>query len=197
MALTRKMLGAMGIEDDKIDQIIETHVTTVNEIKDERDRYKKDADELAETKQRLAELEKNDDSDDLREKYQSLEKEFSDYKAQVENERAKNQREGLYKELLKEAGIDEKRIGTILKVTNLDELEITKDGALKGAENLKTKIAEEWSDFIVQTETRKAGVDTPPPGSGGTGKTKDEILAIKDKGERQAAIAENHELFGF
>ena len=33
MALTRKMLKAMGIEDDKIDQIIEAHTETVDGLK--------------------------------------------------------------------------------------------------------------------------------------------------------------------
>ena len=35
-----------------------------------------------------------------------------------------------------------------------------------------------------------------PPGGGGTGKTRDEIMAIKDTAERQQAIADNPELFG-
>lgn len=33
MALTRKMLKAMGIEDEKIDQIIEEHAESVNALK--------------------------------------------------------------------------------------------------------------------------------------------------------------------
>ena len=33
MALTRKMLGAMGIEDDKADQIIEAHAETVDALR--------------------------------------------------------------------------------------------------------------------------------------------------------------------
>lgn len=33
MALTRKMLKAMGIEDEKIDQIIDEHAESVNALK--------------------------------------------------------------------------------------------------------------------------------------------------------------------
>ena len=36
-----------------------------------------------------------------------------------------------------------------------------------------------------------------PTGSGKTYKSKDEIMAIKNTNERQKAIAENHEMFGF
>ena len=43
MSLTRKALVAMGIEAEKIDQIMELHLNTVNEIKSERDELKSDA----------------------------------------------------------------------------------------------------------------------------------------------------------
>ncbi len=35
MALTRKFLAALGIEDDKVDEIIQAHTETVNGLKDE------------------------------------------------------------------------------------------------------------------------------------------------------------------
>ena len=35
MALTRKMLKAMGIEEEKIDEIIDAHTETVNALKDQ------------------------------------------------------------------------------------------------------------------------------------------------------------------
>ena len=43
MSLTRKMLKAMGIEEEKIDQIIEAHSETVDSLKADRDTYKEDA----------------------------------------------------------------------------------------------------------------------------------------------------------
>lgn len=46
MALTRKLLRSMGIEDEKIDQIIDAHTETVNALKDERDGLKDAADRL-------------------------------------------------------------------------------------------------------------------------------------------------------
>ena len=36
----------MGIEEEKIDQIIEAHSETVDSLKADRDNYKKDADQL-------------------------------------------------------------------------------------------------------------------------------------------------------
>ena len=36
MSLTRKMLKAMGIDEEKVDQIIETHAETVDALNAER-----------------------------------------------------------------------------------------------------------------------------------------------------------------
>ena len=42
MALTRKFLSALGIEEAKIDEIISAHADTVNALKEQRDSYKAD-----------------------------------------------------------------------------------------------------------------------------------------------------------
>ena len=42
MALTRKSLAVMGIEEDKIDEIINLHSETVNGLKAEIDKYNED-----------------------------------------------------------------------------------------------------------------------------------------------------------
>ena len=53
MAMTRKFLKAMGIEEDQIEQIIEAHTETVSALKDERDSYKEDAEKLADVQKEL------------------------------------------------------------------------------------------------------------------------------------------------
>lgn len=195
MALTRKMLKAMGIEDEKIDQIIEEHSESVEALKKQRDAYKVDADRVNELEKQLEDA-KRDSSDDFQEKYEAEHQAFENFKAEVASKEAKAKVESAYCELLKKAGIDSKRINSVLKVTDLSKIETDDDGDIKDAEKIIESVKEEWSDFIATTDTKGATVDTPPAGTGGS-KTKDEILAIKDVGERQAAIAENHELFGF
>jgi len=52
--------------------------------------------------------------------------------------------------------------------------------------------------LIVTEGTRGADTNHPPKGSGGTAySSKEEIFKITDPAERQQAIADNHELFGF
>ena len=52
MALSRKFLAAMGIEADKIDEIITAHVETVDGLKKERDDLKEKADKYDAEKKR-------------------------------------------------------------------------------------------------------------------------------------------------
>lgn len=193
MALTRNMLKAMSIEDEKIEQIIDAHSETVDALKKQRDSYKVEAEKVPELE---AQIKNADSGEDYREKYEAEKQAFEEFKAEIEERESLKELEGKYKELLKEAGVDEKRISAILKVTDLQDLELNKDGSLKGSDKLKEAITDEWAAFIVHTDERGADVDNPPDNKGGK-MTKDQILGIKDAAERQAAIAENHELFGF
>ena len=53
MALTRKMLSAMDIPADKIDEIISAHTETVDAIKSERDQLKSEAEGLKSVEKQL------------------------------------------------------------------------------------------------------------------------------------------------
>ena len=198
MALTRKMLKAMGIEEEKIDQIIDAHTETVDALKADRDKFKEDAERLPSVQKELNDLKAaTEGGDSLKVKYDAIKDEFDKYKKDVELKETRGKKETAYRALLKDAGVSEKRLDAVLKVTNLDKLKIDKDGNLEDADTLKTSIKEEWADFIVSTGTIGASTATPPAGGGKASKTKEEIMAIKDTTERQKAIAENHELFGF
>ena len=50
MALTRKFLEALGIEQAKIDEIISAHTEVTNALKADRDSYKEKAEKYDETK---------------------------------------------------------------------------------------------------------------------------------------------------
>lgn len=202
MSLSRKYLTAMGLSAEQVDEIVDAHMETVNALKEERDGYKTKAkqydtaaEQLEKANKELESLrEKNGDS--YKEKYEASVKEFEDFKKNLEAENAKKSKIAAYKELLQEIGISEKRIGSVAKLADLNSLELGEDGKIKGADKLKESLTEEWSDFIESEHVRGASVETPPKGKGGK-MSKEDILKIKDAGERQAAMAENHELFGF
>ena len=192
MALTRKFLSALGIDADKVDEIITAHSETVTALKEERDNYKKDAETLAQVQQELTNLKKND----FEAKYNKEHQDFEEYKKTVNEEKASANVRSAYKSLLDANGVGSRHIDSILKVTDFSKMEIGEDGKLKDEAKVIESIKNEWSGFIGKEETKGAGVDNPP-GGGGKTMTKSEIMEIKDASERQKAIAENHELFGF
>lgn len=194
MSITRKMLKGMGLNDEAIETIIEAHTETVDALKDERDKYKTDAEKLPAVQKELGSLKSADG--DFEKKYTDLKAEFEKYKSDQTAKDERNAKETAYKEMLKSAGISEKRIASILKVTNLADVSIDKDGKLKDYEKLMDSVKSEWADFIDTARKEGADVKNPPANNGGK-MTKDDILKIKDASERQQAIAENHELFGF
>lgn len=200
MALSRKFLSALGIEDDKIDQIIEAHTDTVNGLKDEIEKYKADAEKLPGVQKELKKLQDDAEAngrDPYKVKYEAMKEEFESYKKDVETKETKAKKDAAYKALLKEAGVSDKRIDAVLKVSDIDSLEFDEEGKVANQKDLIKAIKSEWADFIVKEGEKGADVSNPPAGGGKTYKSKDEIFAIKDTAERQKAIADNHELFGF
>lgn len=193
MAFTRKFLSSLGIDDDKVDTIITAHTEVTDALKEERDRYKADAEKLPDIQKKLDDEKENDA---YKAKYDDLVKEFNEYKDTVSAEKTKQKKTDAYRGVLKEIGISDKRIGTVLKVDAdiIGKLEFDKDGKLKNLDEVKDKAKESWADFIVTETTEGANPATPPTNNGG-GMSKEDILKIKDTSARQKAIAENLSVF--
>ena len=196
MSLTRKMLKAMGIEEEKIDQIIEAHSETVDSLKADRDNYKKDADQLKSVRDELDELKAKGD-DGWKDKHDKLKGEFDTYKKDVEAKETHSKKVEAYRTILKDAGLSEKGIKKAVKYAEWDKIELEADGKLKGANDHIKAVKEEWAEYVTTTTTTGAKTSNPPTNNGGkTGKTKEEIMAIRDPAVRQAEIAKNPEAFG-
>lgn len=205
MALTRKMLSAMGIDDEKQDEIINAHIEVVNALKEERDNYQAEAKKSENLQKQIDDLQKNMDNgenspykvkyDAKVEELNDLKQQFEDYKADVSAKETEAKKSSAYKELLKEAGVSEKRLNSIVRVTDLSKVELDDEGKIKDPEELTNNIKNEWADFIVTESKHGAAVSNPPANTGGSKKSKEEIFAIKDTAERQQAMLENKELF--
>ena len=163
MALTRKFLRALGIEDDKIEEIIGAHLETVNPLKDERDNLKEQADKAAELQKQVDALTKQGStSEDLAKKYEDEHKAFEAYKAEVEKGKAETAKKSAYRKLLEASGIDPKRIDAVMRVSDVSTIEVGEDGNIVDADKLTEQIKTEWSDFVISTGTVGQRVDTPP-----------------------------------
>lgn len=199
MALTRKLLRTMGIEDDKIEQIIEAHAETVDGLKDELEKAQAEADKLPDIQKQLETAQVDLEAakkDSYKVKYEAIKEDFDAFKAEQAKKETRAAKETAYRALLKEAGVSEKRIDAVLRVSDVDGVELDDKGKITDAKERAKAIKEEWSDFIETREVRGAETPNPPVNNGGHTMTKEEIFKIKDTEARQQAMAENRELFG-
>jgi chemotaxis protein histidine kinase CheA len=160
MALTRKLLKGMGLSDEVIDTIIEAHAETVDGLKEDINKYKSNAERLPAVQKELDDLKAAGDGG-YKEKYEKEHKAFEDFKqAQTEKE-TKQAKESAYREFLKSVGVSEKRIASIIKVTDLNSFELEGD-KVKNAETLAESVKTEWADFIESADTSGADIMNPP-----------------------------------
>ncbi len=196
--LTRKFLKGMGLSDEQVDSIIDQHTETVDGLKEQIKEYKADAEKVPGLEKKLAEAQADLDTEkksSWKVKYDALKEDFDAYKSEQTAKETHKAKESAYRALLTEAGISEKRIAAVLRVSDVDSVELDDDGKVKGADKLKDGIKEEWGDFIQTASESGAKTPNPPANNGGGTMTKEEIFKIKDPAKRQAAIGDNLELF--
>ena len=204
MALTkaqvREILSAAGVTSENmseaVDKIIDGHLTSVNALREDIAKYKADSEKLNTVQKELDDMKANS-NDDWKEKHDKLKGEFDTYKKDVEAKETHSKKVEAYKAILRDANLSEKGIEKAIKYAEWDKIELEADGKLKGASDHIKAVKEEWAEYVTTTTTTGAKTSTPPANNGGkTGKTKEEIMAIRDPAVRQAAIAANPEAFG-
>ena len=175
----KSILSTHNLPVDELDkcaeEICSRHTADLDSIKEERDTYKKDAETLATVQQELDEL-KAKSGDTFEQKFKDMEKKYNDLVKENEQKETTAKIKDAYKALLKEAGVSEKRLESVLKGTDISALKLDKDGKLDGADNLTKNIKTEWADFIETRGAQGADPATPPAGNpnnpGSTGRAK-------------------------
>lgn len=205
LKLDRKFLSALGIDGDKADQICDANSATVNRVKAELDDAKE---KLEAANNALKKVTKERDTlkdampdepgkNPYKVKYDALKEEFEAFKENTEKEAQNRAKTAAVRSLLKDIGINEKRLESVLRVTSLDDIELDEKGQITNASELKKSMKTEWADFITSEQQHGVEPANPPANTGGKKYAdKAEIFKIKDPAERQKAIMDNHELFG-
>ena len=168
MALTdaqvREILSSAGIPAENLEnatkKIMDGHILSINALREQRDGFKADAEKLPTVQKELDDLKAKGDQN-WQQKYEKEHSDFDAYKKQIKDEKDLNQKADLYRALLRSEKVEEKRIDSILKVTDLTSLKVV-DGKLDDVETLKNTIKTEWSGFIVSEHIEGAEVDNPP-----------------------------------
>ena len=174
MALSRKYLKGMGLTEEQVSAIIEANEETITGLTDKIEKLQS-ANKEAERKftNLQSEYDALKESTDTsktpyKKKYEEelaarekLQQEYDSYKAGVEEEKAIAKKSDAYRKLLKDAGINDKRIDSVLKVSPFKDVEFEEDGTVKDKDKLIESIKNDWSDFIMTKEVQGATVAHP------------------------------------
>jgi len=198
MAMTRKALKAMGLADEQIDSIIEMHTETVDGLKDKLKTAEDKANKLDGVEKELNDLKANS-GDDYKAKYEAEKKAFADYKADQTAKETKAAKEKAVKAYFEGKNITGANLDIAMRGCRDEIGAIELDGdKIKDTAALDALVSGTFAGLVVTKSVHGAQTANPPANNGGKNyKSKEEILAIKDRTERQTAIAENHEMFGF
>lgn len=186
MALTRKMLEALNVEEKAIEQIIEAHAETVNGLKDKLNDLKEKAEKYEAAQKELESLQKGD----YKAKYDKEHKDFEDYKKSVTEKETKAAKESAVKAYFESKNITGKNLEIALRGSRdeADAIELV-DGKIKDTKALDALVSGTFAGLVVSQQKQGASPVTPPSGGQPATMTRADIMKIKDTGERQKAWA--------
>ena len=163
-AIIRKHVGEDGtIPTSAINAIVTAIKTAVGNEFVDKERYKAKLSEIDKLKEEKQNAEDNaTTAEKWKEKYDGLKTEFDGYKASVTAKETKAAKETAYKAILNAVNIPDKWLDRVMKGVDLDTIELTEKGEIKGADKLKESIKTEWADVIGITEQQGADVKNPP-----------------------------------
>ena len=174
MSLTRKFLAGIGLEEAKIESIIEAHLDTVDALKDQIKTLQEDNAKLNGVQK---ELDAMKSGEDYKAKWEKERDAFNAYKADMESKAKLEKVKAAYKGLLQEHNVGAEQIDAILQITDYSGMTLNDDGKFADAEKLGEDIKSKWGGFIVKTSARAAGVPNPPKSAG----TPFETMSLSDK----------------
>lgn len=192
MAFTRSFLSATGLTEEQVKAVMEEHVSVVDALKADRDKFKADAEKAADLQKQLEDIK---GGEDWKSKYEEEHKAYEDFRQKTAQDAEAAKVRAAYRKMLIEEKIGEKWLDRVMESTDFSGIRLDKDGNLADSDKLKDALDAKWGDVKTTVTEKGANVEKPPQ----TGKptmTKEQILAIKDTTERQKAIAENLNLFG-
>nr|MBR4281670.1 hypothetical protein [Clostridia bacterium] len=174
MALTRNFLKSMGLDEEKINAIIEGHTDTVTAMTRERDEAREKA---AKVDELISER------DDYKAKYEKagdatkVQADFDAYKKQVEGEKAKAAKSAAVRAALKAAGVNRDEFAELLMgKVDLDKVEMDGD-KVKDTAALVDPLKASYAGCFGTVEEK--GTDkTSPPSGGGKSYTAAEIRSM-------------------
>ncbi len=150
-----------GISGEVVDTIAETIKAEIPKEFVSKVQYSKKVNLIDELNTTIADLEAKTGTDEYKAKYETLEKEFNDYKTSIETEKTNASKSSTLREHLKAEGFNEKIINLLTKNFDLEKVEV-EEGKIKGWEEMVKPMKEEYGEFIsVETQTGNPPANPP------------------------------------
>lgn len=187
----------MGIEDEKIDQIIDAHTETVEGLKEQVSAYKADAEKLPGVQKELDDLKKEGGDGGYKAKYEKEHKDFTDYKAGIAAKESAAAKEKAARAYFAGKGIPAESMALVIRGAKAEIDALNLDGdKIKDATALDSLLAGDYKGLIGKETRQGTDTKTPPDTTGGA-KSRAEIYKKDDKGRyvlsteaRQKALSE-------
>ena len=212
MAFTRKFLTALGIETDKVDEIMSAHVEVTDALKAQINDSKDEADKLTKVQAELDKLKSS--QKDMAEKLSAAEKERDEIKGKydtatadlekIKTENAERETTERSKRALGDYLKEQKYSANAIRlITNKSDfhksVKFDEDGKPTNLSDVLTSIQadEDFSGFTPKVTTEKHTPDTPPANTGGKkAVTWEDVDKIANKSERLAVMVQHKDELG-
>lgn len=199
MAFKRSFLESLGLSEQQVSAVMDEHIAVVDALKADRDKYKAEADKVADLQK---ELEGIKGGEDFKKKYEDEHESFENFKKKVAEEAETAKVQAAYRSLLVDEKIGAKWLDDIMRITDFTRMKIDKDGKLVDEAELRKTIGEKCSAFKTTITEKGAKVEAPPVTANAGKLSKEDIFKRDEHGryvlsteERQKAIQENPDAF--
>jgi len=159
MAFTRSFLNATGLTEEQVKAVMEEHVSVVDALKADRDKFKAEAEKLPEVQKELDDLK---GGENWQEKFEGLKKDYDDFKERTAQEAEAAKVRAAYRKLLIDEGIGEKWLDRVMETADFASMKLDKGGNLNDLDGLKDALNKKWGDVKGTIIEKGASVETPP-----------------------------------
>jgi hypothetical protein len=182
MALTRRFLQALGIDDNQIQAIIDEHAQTVNNLQEEINKGKEALTKAQEDSQQFETVQKELDElkkADYKGKYEAEKKEHDALKTSVENGKTQNAKNAALKKYFESKNIKDGNLNIAMRGVNLDDIELDGEN-IKDTAALDELVAGDYKPLI--STTTGGGKKVVDSGSrlGGGGEPENKVLSLAE-----------------
>lgn len=190
----RNILGDACTEEIE-NRLVALHLGVVDPLKDDLLKYKADAEKLPGVQKQLDDLKAEGDGG-YKEKYEKEHSDFETYKSTVTAKESKAAKEKAVRAYFESKNITGANLDLAMRGCGEEMAALELDGEkIKDTKSLDALVNGTYKGLVSTTQTKGANPATPPANTGGGAMTKDQIMQIKDRAERRAAIAANINLF--